>query len=800
MYHMKPFISSLFALLLLAGVSLTAQEKFERTPYTLTHHMSPEEKAQFHLVGKGFEATDPPPGEVHNIAEFEKMEGVLIAFPNNFGISYDLIAALSEETMVTTIVETTSAQNYVTGQYQSHGVNMENVNFLIAELNSYWTRDYGPWYVRYGDHQIGIVDFIYNRPNRPDDNAIPPQVADFLGIEWFAMDLIATGGNYMTDGYGVSSSSDLIYQENPTLSPEEIDQMVLDYLGVTEYHVVPDPNNTYIDHIDCWGKFLDVDKVLIRAVPESHPQYDEIEATAQYYADQTTSWGVPFQVYRVWTPNNEPYTNSLILNDRVFVPITGSQWDDDAIATYQEAMPGYEVMGFTGSWESTDALHCRTKGIADRNTLYIEHFPLLGNQPVQSEYPIEAKVIPYSGNPVVDDQVVVHYLIDDVAQPDITMTPAGNEVYTAVLPGGQTGAKISYYITAADAGGFSASHPFIGEPDPHVFYVGEQLFPDMSLDITEINALVNQGEISTNTFNISNQGQYPLSWEIEASSAFLEDFTYEVEDSPAPYAWDDNTFTELGWTTFEVDNTVGTLAGWTISFTWDTDQYPTESTFYAESPEGTQAVIAAGIADGEYTIQLDAFNGEQMQGEWKLWITDSYGDGGHQATNISIVMTKTYTIVEWLSANPLSGTVEPGSSEQVIVTCDATYMPLGDYTGHLYLSSNDPESPEVDIPVYLTVASLSGLSDKNSRNELLIGPNPFNQRIFFTGEIIDESTVLSIYSSNGQLIKQINNSGNLNTIEWDGTDNSGQKAVDGVYIYRIAGYDFEESGKIILKR
>ena len=25
-----------------------------------------------------------------------------------------------------------------------------------------------------------------------------------------------------------------------------------DYYGIETYHVVPDPNNTYIDHIDCW--------------------------------------------------------------------------------------------------------------------------------------------------------------------------------------------------------------------------------------------------------------------------------------------------------------------------------------------------------------------------------------------------------------------------------------------------------------------------------------------------------------------------------------------------------------------
>ena len=39
-------------------------------------------------------------------------------------------------------------------------------------------------------------------------------------------------------------------------------------------------------------------------------------------------------------------------------------------------MPGYEVLGFTGSWESTDALHCRAMGVGDRGMLYVWSVPL----------------------------------------------------------------------------------------------------------------------------------------------------------------------------------------------------------------------------------------------------------------------------------------------------------------------------------------------------------------------------------------------------------------------------------------
>ena len=53
-----------------------------------------------------------------------------------------------------------------------------------------------------------------------------------------------------------------------------------------------------------------------------------------------------------------------------------SSWDDDAINAYELAMPGYEIIGVTGSWESTDALHCRVKGIPDLDMLQLFHNPL----------------------------------------------------------------------------------------------------------------------------------------------------------------------------------------------------------------------------------------------------------------------------------------------------------------------------------------------------------------------------------------------------------------------------------------
>ncbi|MCF7911499.1 MAG: agmatine deiminase family protein [Candidatus Cloacimonetes bacterium] len=454
----------ILVLLLIMLMGLRSESPLLRDNPQRGHYLS---KQEIEIpASRDFYQTDPP-ASARNIAEFEPMEGVLIRYP--FGISYSLIASFSQEDKVVTIVSSTAAQNTVTASYNSNGVNLANCEFLIAPSDSYWCRDYGPWYI-YDGSEIAIVNFIYNRP-RPNDNDIPIEVADFLNIPLYGMPLEQTGGNYMTDGYGISAATDLVIYENPDLTTQEINTLMSDYLGINNYHILPDPNNTYIDHIDCWGKFLAVDKVLIREVPASHAQYDEIEETADYFASQNCSWGYPYEVYRVYTPSDQPYTNSLILNKRVFVPITGSNWDDEALEVYETALPGYEIAGFTGSWVSTDALHCRTKGIADRNMLHVEHLPYWQEQSGGIELDFSAQIKAYSQVALLADSIYIGWRIQGEAwnfEP-MTNNGSGNWESSLVLP--NTEGIFQYYLHAADVEGNQIDHPLAGEYDPHQFAI-----------------------------------------------------------------------------------------------------------------------------------------------------------------------------------------------------------------------------------------------------------------------------------------------------------------------------------------
>ena len=469
---------SIFTLLLLMAATMQAQDELPLTPskggkpdWMRWHYLSEEEMYDTSR-GLNFVETDPPTGEPRFVAEFEPMQGVMIRYP--LGIPTSLVAQLSNNCMVYCIVST-SQQNQAQNSFQNAGVNMSNVTFVNAPTDSYWVRDYGPWYI-FEDRNPAIVDNIYNRP-RPNDDNISGVFANFWQIPMYGMNLQHTGGNMMEDGRGHGVSDDLVFQENNN-NEANVREKMRDYLGIDPYHVTIDPQGDYIAHVDCWGKYLAPDKILIAQLPQSNPRYQYYEEVAEYFETTNCCWGYPYRVYRVQEPGGytlAPYTNSLILNKTVYVPMgTNNTYNQDAIAVYQEAMPGYEIVGVNGGsagWENTDALHCRTRGVMDFNMLFVDHRNVLhGEQEWQESIPVVSKFIAYSGANLKQDSLLVYYSIDGGAYQTAHMTATGNpDEYVGYITGYQGGSEIDYYVFGADESGHRYTQPVFADLDPHHF-------------------------------------------------------------------------------------------------------------------------------------------------------------------------------------------------------------------------------------------------------------------------------------------------------------------------------------------
>jgi len=513
---------------LFTGVfTLFSQPIYNEAGIRLYHYPSQEEIewAQANNVKAVTAPTLPPTGELRPVAEYEPSEAVLIRYP--FGIPMSVIKEMAKDIKVITLVANTSQQNTVLSQYNSNGVNTANCSFLIANTNSYWTRDYGPWFMAIDNQEIAMYDFNYNRP-RPLDNQINSILAPFLSndgvqIVRYASNIQHAGGNFMNDGTSQAASTTITLEENSGYTLQQIQQHFLEYMGIEQYHFLTDPLGDYIKHIDCWGKYLAPNKVMIGQVPSSDPRYSLYEAAANYFASLSSPYGTPMQVYRVYTPGASgwygtatPYTNSLILNKKVFVPQTGNSNDAAAIQAYKNAMPGYEVFGINSSeWEDTDALHCRTHEIADRCMLYVKHQPLFGEIENAGTLTFSTELFSYCQNTIYQDSVIIYLRINGGVFTGFNMEYDGENTWDVAITGLPSG-EYEYYIFAADESGRRECHPYIGAPDPHKFTLKGEAPHTPILNIDKISSSVTLDCIlvAEDQITISNVGNADLEFDI----------------------------------------------------------------------------------------------------------------------------------------------------------------------------------------------------------------------------------------------------------------------------------------------
>jgi hypothetical protein len=244
----------------------------------------------------------------------------------------------------------------------------------------------------------------------------------------------------------------------------------------------------------------------------------DYEAVASYYASHLSSYGNPYQVYRVYAPNGQPYTNSLILNNKVFVPIvngSGAVWNDTAIARYQQAMPGYQIIPVTqyssAPWQTTDALHCRTKGLADRAILDIWHQPLSGSVAPQAQFTLTARIVAASGEGLIPDSMYCDYRLNGGGWNRLLLSPDTGHFWHCSIPAQAPGTLIEYVLHASDSSGRSESHPFIGKADPHTFSVQNIVSRTEIRDGSSIHILPNPAtDWSFINFSSSRSGKVSL--------------------------------------------------------------------------------------------------------------------------------------------------------------------------------------------------------------------------------------------------------------------------------------------------
>ena len=456
--------------------------------------------------------TPPPGSNLRTAAEWEEIEVLTITWEGFSCILKQITAASVEECRVVIFSENVSqTTSYLTGNSCGGPVAMDSVEVVDAASNSIWIRDYGAntVYTEYNDGRV-LVDWLYNRP-RPDDDAIPDVLAAHMGLDLYSTiespgDLMNTGGNWMSDGYGTAFASELILEENgggtswwttfPDHTEEEIDQIVQAYHGVDTYVKMDVLPYDGIHHIDMHMKLLDESTLLVAEYPTGVADGPQIEANLQYVLSNfTTKWGTPFDVVRIPSPpqygggypsqNGDylTYSNATFVNNTILLPTYYEQYDTTAIRIWEEAMPGYNVVGIDCDSGNDNiislsgAIHCITHSVGVADPLMISHLPLPDTDDTENAYAVTADLSHRSGLASV---TLSWATSPDGPWTDVTMTEGIVEGgFAADIPAQAEGTTVHYYISAEANSGKTGARPM---PAPEGWWSFKVLGETSSLD------------------------------------------------------------------------------------------------------------------------------------------------------------------------------------------------------------------------------------------------------------------------------------------------------------------------------
>jgi agmatine deiminase len=286
-------------------------------------------------------------------------------------------------------------RDHVADQLTYHGIGSKNVDFYLIETDDVWARDNGPIFVVNDQGEVAITDWIFNgwgeRFDYELDNLVPGKVGEELDLPVFTAPMVLEAGAVEVNGKGTflaTRSSIIDLYRNPGMSQEEIEDTLRGYLGVNHFIWLTGAGRGECDlwgdetdsHIDIVARFTDESTILYNWSDDlTDPRHTMMEKSLVELKNSRTETGKPLtliplplpEVHQTssmtkWRKNtftDAAYSNYLIANNIVLVPVYGHANDERALKIISEHFPDREIIGIevVGLIEHGGAIGCVTQ-------------------------------------------------------------------------------------------------------------------------------------------------------------------------------------------------------------------------------------------------------------------------------------------------------------------------------------------------------------------------------------------------------------------------------------------------------
>ncbi len=230
-------------------------------------------------------------------------------------------------------------------------------------IDDSWLRDSGPIYVV--DDQGGrlAVHFRFNAWGEKftpweQDAAVGALIARELGDEVVEAPLVLEGGSVLSDGAGTIITTEqclLAKNRNPSLSQAAIEELLAEHLGAQRVvwlgqGLVEDRDTD--GHVDLIAAVTPDRRVLVQTAPPGNVNHERLaENVERLHAAGYETVELPVLPYREVAGERVAvgYLNLYVCNGAVIVPVSGDEFDEEALAIIGGVFPGRSVVPVPGA-------------------------------------------------------------------------------------------------------------------------------------------------------------------------------------------------------------------------------------------------------------------------------------------------------------------------------------------------------------------------------------------------------------------------------------------------------------------